>query len=39
MFGRDIALRGGVAPVRTYIPELLPGILDGRTALKTLVKL
>jgi threonine dehydrogenase-like Zn-dependent dehydrogenase len=30
MFGRNIALRGGVAPVRTYIPELLPDILDGR---------
>ncbi|TVL90974.1 zinc-dependent alcohol dehydrogenase family protein [Streptomyces sp. SAJ15] len=29
MFGRNIALRGGVAPVRTYIPELLPDILDG----------
>jgi threonine dehydrogenase-like Zn-dependent dehydrogenase len=28
MFGRNIALRGGVAPVRTYIPELLPDILD-----------
>ncbi|WP_329319548.1 zinc-binding dehydrogenase [Streptomyces sp. NBC_01262] len=30
MFGRNIALRGGVAPVRAYIPELLPDILDGR---------
>lgn len=29
MFGRNVALRGGVAPVRSYIPELLPGILDG----------
>lgn len=29
MFNRNIALRGGVAPVRTYIPELLPDILDG----------
>ncbi|WP_438304492.1 zinc-dependent alcohol dehydrogenase family protein [Streptomyces sp. HUAS TT11] len=29
MFDRNIALRGGVAPVRTYIPELLPDILDG----------
>ncbi|WFB10208.1 zinc-dependent alcohol dehydrogenase family protein [Streptomyces sp. LX-29] len=29
MFGRNITLRGGVAPVRTYIPELLPDILDG----------
>lgn len=24
-----ISLRGGVAPVRAYIPELLPDILDG----------
>ncbi|MEV0846601.1 zinc-dependent alcohol dehydrogenase family protein [Streptomyces sp. NPDC049954] len=30
MFNRNIALRGGVAPVRTYIPELLADILDGR---------
>ncbi|MFE9247337.1 zinc-dependent alcohol dehydrogenase family protein [Streptomyces sp. NPDC007088] len=30
MFNRNIALRGGVAPVRTYIPELLTDILDGR---------
>ncbi|WP_327357084.1 zinc-dependent alcohol dehydrogenase family protein [Streptomyces sp. NBC_01304] len=30
MFDRNIALRGGVAPVRTYIPELLPDVLDGR---------
>ncbi|MER8045190.1 zinc-dependent alcohol dehydrogenase family protein [Streptomyces sp. NPDC094032] len=29
MFDRNIALRGGVAPVRAYIPELLPDILDG----------
>ncbi|HEY8978634.1 MAG TPA: zinc-dependent alcohol dehydrogenase family protein [Streptomyces sp.] len=29
MFNRNIALRGGVAPVRAYIPELLPDILDG----------
>jgi threonine dehydrogenase-like Zn-dependent dehydrogenase len=29
MFDRNIALRGGVAPVRAYIPELLPGVLDG----------
>lgn len=29
MFGRNIALRGGVAPVRTYIPELLPDVLGG----------
>lgn len=29
MFDRNVSLRGGVAPVRTYIPELLPDILDG----------
>jgi threonine dehydrogenase-like Zn-dependent dehydrogenase len=29
MFDRNIALRGGVAPVRAYIPERLPDILDG----------
>jgi threonine dehydrogenase-like Zn-dependent dehydrogenase len=29
MFDRNIALRGGVAPVRTYIPQLLPDLLDG----------
>ncbi|MFE3326209.1 zinc-dependent alcohol dehydrogenase family protein [Streptomyces sp. NPDC059176] len=29
MFARNIALRGGVAPVRAYIPELLPDVLDG----------
>ncbi|WP_404188802.1 zinc-dependent alcohol dehydrogenase family protein [Streptomyces tauricus] len=29
MFDRNIALRGGVAPVRAYIPELLPDALDG----------
>ncbi|MEV6749833.1 zinc-dependent alcohol dehydrogenase family protein [Streptomyces sp. NPDC051080] len=29
MFDRNIALRGGVAPVRTYIPELLPDVLAG----------
>ncbi|MEV0266877.1 zinc-dependent alcohol dehydrogenase family protein [Streptomyces sp. NPDC050617] len=29
MFYRNIALRGGVAPVRKYIPELLPDVLDG----------
>jgi threonine dehydrogenase-like Zn-dependent dehydrogenase len=27
---RNIGLRGGVAPVRTYIPELLPDVLEGR---------
>ncbi|MFJ4919032.1 zinc-dependent alcohol dehydrogenase family protein [Streptomyces sp. NPDC088725] len=29
MFDANIALRGGVAPVRAYIPELLPDVLDG----------
>ncbi|WP_351225166.1 zinc-dependent alcohol dehydrogenase family protein [Streptomyces sp. NPDC002133] len=29
MFDRNIALRGGVAPVRAYISELLPDVLDG----------
>ncbi|MFJ6630564.1 zinc-dependent alcohol dehydrogenase family protein [Streptomyces sp. NPDC091376] len=29
MFDRNIALRGGVAPVRAYIGELLPDVLDG----------
>ncbi|MFD4143630.1 zinc-dependent alcohol dehydrogenase family protein [Streptomyces sp. NPDC058572] len=29
MFDRNISLRGGVAPVRSYIPELLPDVLDG----------
>ncbi|MET9435421.1 zinc-dependent alcohol dehydrogenase family protein [Streptomyces sp. NPDC006551] len=29
IFDRNIALRGGVAPVRAYIPELLPDVLDG----------
>ncbi len=29
MFDRNIALAGGVAPVRTYIPDLLPDVLDG----------
>ena len=27
---RDIGLRGGVAPVRRYLPELLPDVLEGR---------
>jgi threonine dehydrogenase-like Zn-dependent dehydrogenase len=27
---RNVGLRGGVAPVRRYIPELLPEVLDGR---------
>lgn len=29
MFNRNIALRGGVAPVRSYIAELLPDVLSG----------
>ncbi|MFH8349331.1 zinc-dependent alcohol dehydrogenase family protein [Streptomyces sp. NPDC018045] len=29
LFQNNIAVRGGVAPVRTYIPELLPDVLDG----------
>ncbi|MGW7430540.1 zinc-dependent alcohol dehydrogenase family protein [Streptomyces sp. NPDC054861] len=29
MFDRNIALSGGVAPVRAYIPELLPDVLAG----------
>ncbi|MEU6307432.1 zinc-dependent alcohol dehydrogenase family protein [Streptomyces chartreusis] len=29
MFDGNIALRGGVAPVRTYIPELVPDVLNG----------
>ncbi|WP_327684944.1 zinc-dependent alcohol dehydrogenase family protein [Streptomyces sp. NBC_00467] len=29
MFDRNISLRGGVAPVRAYIPQLLPDVLDG----------
>ena len=30
MFLRNIGLRGGAAPVRTYIPELLDDVLEGR---------
>jgi threonine dehydrogenase-like Zn-dependent dehydrogenase len=30
MFRQNIALRGGVAPVRRYIPELLADVLAGR---------
>ncbi|MGW0122754.1 zinc-dependent alcohol dehydrogenase family protein [Streptomyces sp. NPDC003327] len=30
MFDRNVSLHGGVAPVRAYIPELLPDILSGR---------
>lgn len=29
MFSRNVALRGGVAPVRQYIPELLEDVLSG----------
>ena len=29
LFGRNITLNGGPAPVRAYMDELLPGILDG----------
>jgi len=31
MFARNIGLRGGSAPVRAYIPELLDDVLEGRT--------
>jgi threonine dehydrogenase-like Zn-dependent dehydrogenase len=30
MFFRNIGLRGGAAPVRTYIPQLLEDVLQGR---------
>jgi threonine dehydrogenase-like Zn-dependent dehydrogenase len=30
MFFSNIGLRGGGAPVRSYIPELLPDVLEGR---------
>jgi len=30
MFFRNVGLRGGAAPVRTYIPELLVDVLQGR---------
>jgi len=30
MFYQNIALQGGVVPVRAYIPELLADVLDGR---------
>jgi threonine dehydrogenase-like Zn-dependent dehydrogenase len=29
MFGDNVSLRGGVAPVRAYIPELLGDVLEG----------
>jgi threonine dehydrogenase-like Zn-dependent dehydrogenase len=30
MFGSNVGVVGGVAPVRTYLPELLAEVLDGR---------
>ena len=30
LFGRNVGLRGGVAPVRAYIPELLSDVATGR---------
>jgi threonine dehydrogenase-like Zn-dependent dehydrogenase len=30
LFGKNVALTGGPAPVRAYIEELLPEVLDGR---------
>ena len=30
MFYQNIALQGGVAPVRAYIPELMADVLAGR---------
>jgi threonine dehydrogenase-like Zn-dependent dehydrogenase len=30
MFDGNVGLRGGVAPARAYIPELLADVLDGR---------
>jgi threonine dehydrogenase-like Zn-dependent dehydrogenase len=30
MFGRNVGLAGGMAPVRTYLPDLLDRVLDGR---------
>jgi threonine dehydrogenase-like Zn-dependent dehydrogenase len=30
IFYRSVGWRGGVAPARVYIPELLPDVLDGR---------
>jgi threonine dehydrogenase-like Zn-dependent dehydrogenase len=29
VFSHNVGLRGGVAPARNYIPELLPDVLDG----------
>ncbi|MBM2619869.1 zinc-dependent alcohol dehydrogenase family protein [Actinoplanes sp. LDG1-06] len=30
MFGTNVGVRGGVAPVRDYMAELLPEVMDGR---------
>jgi threonine dehydrogenase-like Zn-dependent dehydrogenase len=30
MFNTNVGVRGGVAPVRNYVEELLPEVLDGR---------
>ncbi len=30
LFSRNVGVRGGVAPVRNYLEELLPEVLDGR---------
>ena len=30
MFGRNVGLAGGMAPVRKYLPDLLDRVLDGR---------
>jgi threonine dehydrogenase-like Zn-dependent dehydrogenase len=30
LFPRNKGVRGGFAPARSYIPELLPDVLDGR---------
>ena len=30
MFWRNVGLRGGPAPVRAYLPDLLDRVLDGR---------
>lgn len=29
LYGRNITIRGGIAPVRTYLPELLLDVVDG----------
>lgn len=30
LFSRNVGVRGGVAPVRNYVAELLPGVLSGK---------